>query len=258
MIDLTISRIFSKPILLHVRDSNDEPWKMREVQKIANESNFPFHDISGTWWGMAKNIGDVEPIPRFNGKPLLNFRETRPKKSILKKVDFDEADVVLPHVIKDLKTRAETGLKEYGKPLHVNNGRDALQDVYEELLDGACYIKQKMLEEKQKREAGFVAGTLDVLGNVRKWSTEKGLDKRENAPFQFLKVSEEVGELAGSMARDDYEGIVDGIGDVAITLIILAQQLGLNFEKCLSVAWDEIKDRKGKTENGVFIKDGEK
>jgi NTP pyrophosphatase (non-canonical NTP hydrolase) len=167
---------------------------------------------------------------------------------------WSNEDVVLPHVIEDLTKRAEFGLIEYGRPLHANNGRDALQDVYEELLDGACYIKQRMMENLNEAKASGVDETIHA---VRKWATDKGIDKAENAPFQFLKVSEEVGELAGAMAREDYEGIVDGIGDAAITLIILSQQLDLNFEKCLMNAWEEIKDRTGKTENGVFVKDGE-
>jgi len=40
-----------------------------------------------------------------------------------------------------------------------------------------------------------------------------------------------------------------------VTLIILAYQLRLDPTKCLEHAWNEIKDRKGKTENGVFIKE---
>jgi hypothetical protein len=29
----------------------------------------------------------------------------------------------------------------------------------------------------------------------------------------------------------------------------------LSFEMCLRIAWDEIKDRKGKVVNGVFVKE---
>ena len=47
----------------------------------------------------------------------------------------------------------------------------------------------------------------------------------------------------------------DGIGDVIVTLVILAEQQGLSLEECLQAAWDEIKDRKGKTVNGTFIKE---
>ncbi len=53
---------------------------------------------------------------------------------------------VLKEVIKDLKGREKLGVKKYGVKLHTFNGRDALQDLYEELLDAAQYIKQVMME----------------------------------------------------------------------------------------------------------------
>jgi hypothetical protein len=47
----------------------------------------------------------------------------------------------------------------------------------------------------------------------------------------------------------------DGIGDILVTVIIFAQQLGYTPAECLEAAWNEIKDRKGKTEGGVFIRE---
>lgn len=41
------------------------------------------------------------------------------------------------------------------------------------------------------------------------------------------------------------------------TLVIIAAQLGLSFEGCVAAAYDEIKDRKGRMVNGVFIKEGD-
>lgn len=46
----------------------------------------------------------------------------------------------------DLEQRLQLGIATYGQPLQPHNGRDALRDLYEELLDGACYIKQAMVE----------------------------------------------------------------------------------------------------------------
>lgn len=91
--------------------------------------------------------------------------------------------------------------------------------------------------------------------NVIEWAYDKGILERENAPKQMLKVLEEVGETAGALLKGNESELKDGIGDSFVTLIILARQLGLTPEECLEAAWDEIKDRKGKTENGVFIKE---
>ena len=60
---------------------------------------------------------------------------------------------------------------------------------------------------------------------------------------------------ASASCNCDREELIDGIGDVFVTLIILAAQNGLKPEDCLQSAWDEIKNRTGKTVNGVFIKD---
>ena len=49
-------------------------------------------------------------------------------------------------VISDMKARDEVGRSRYGTPLQPHNGRDALRDVYEELLDAAVYIRQVMYE----------------------------------------------------------------------------------------------------------------
>jgi len=49
-------------------------------------------------------------------------------------------------VMTDLANRMELGRKRYGQPLKPHNGRDPLRDAYEELLDGAAYLRQAMFE----------------------------------------------------------------------------------------------------------------
>ena len=51
-------------------------------------------------------------------------------------------------VVKDMLQRSEVGFKTYGTYLQANNGRSALQDLYEELLDACNYIKQEIEERK--------------------------------------------------------------------------------------------------------------
>ena len=98
--------------------------------------------------------------------------------------------------------------------------------------------------------------TFDELSeNVLVWAAEKGILVKDNAPKQMLKVLEEVGETAGALLKDKQDEIKDGIGDSLVTLIILSKQLGLTPTECLEAAWNEIKDRKGKTEGGVFIRE---
>lgn len=61
-------------------------------------------------------------------------------------VDESRQQEVLPHVLKDLKERAEYGKYKYGTSLKTYNGRSALQDAYEEALDLVVYLKQALLE----------------------------------------------------------------------------------------------------------------
>ena len=95
----------------------------------------------------------------------------------------------------------------------------------------------------------------ELVKNVMQWAEAKNIDKYDNRYAQMLKVVEEVGETASSILKDNRDDILDGIGDSFVTLIILSMQMGYHPEYCLNKAWDEIKDRKGKTINGTFIKD---
>ena len=87
------------------------------------------------------------------------------------------------------------------------------------------------------------------------WAQPKGLLKKENRFQQTLKVVEEVGELAKSIIEDNRENQIDSIGDVVITLVILSEQLGLDINQCTQDAYNQIKNRTGKTINGTFIKE---
>jgi hypothetical protein len=60
--------------------------------------------------------------------------------------------IVLPYVIEDLKARAEMGKNKYGTYLEINNGRDSLNDLYQEMIDGIIYLKQFILERNKTDE----------------------------------------------------------------------------------------------------------
>lgn len=94
----------------------------------------------------------------------------------------------------------------------------------------------------------------ELIIQVEKWAKDKGLDKA-NPRDQFLKVTEEVGEVAAALARSDKEELKDGIGDTVVTLIILAMQNDMDLYECLNQAYTEISGRKGKMIDGVFVKE---
>jgi NTP pyrophosphatase (non-canonical NTP hydrolase) len=92
---------------------------------------------------------------------------------------------------------------------------------------------------------------------IREWAEARNLIEGSNPQAQMVKLMEEIGELAGALARDNQDGVLDGIGDAFVVLTILAKQRGLEIEACIAKAWDEIKDRRGRMVDGVFRKEGD-
>lgn len=94
----------------------------------------------------------------------------------------------------------------------------------------------------------------DLTTKIKKCAVDRNLNTAEPNK-QMLKLMEEVGELAQGMAKNNNKQIVDSVGDVYVVLVILSEQLGLKIEECVGLAYQEIKDRKGKMINGVFVKE---
>lgn len=95
-----------------------------------------------------------------------------------------------------------------------------------------------------------------LIKQVEQWSKDKELHNAD-PNRQALKVWEESGEIGAALSRNKLDDLKDGIGDTVVTLIILAQQHGWTLEECLAYAYEEIKDRRGETRNGTFVKDSD-
>lgn len=63
-------------------------------------------------------------------------------------------------VIQDLKARKQFGEERYGTVLQAHNGRDALLDLYEELMDALVYLKQTMIERGARAATAATAETV--------------------------------------------------------------------------------------------------
>ena len=95
----------------------------------------------------------------------------------------------------------------------------------------------------------------ELIQKVTQWAQERNLVKAENVHAQLSKVSEEFGELCGGILKQKPEVIKDSYGDILVTLIISAAQTGYDLTECLNAAYEEIKNRTGKTVDGTFIKE---
>ncbi|PID15752.1 hypothetical protein CSV63_07335 [Sporosarcina sp. P34] len=96
----------------------------------------------------------------------------------------------------------------------------------------------------------------DLTEKIRTWAIMRGLDDADPNK-QMLKLMEEVGELSAAIARNNEWETTDAIGDIFVVLTILSMQLGFSLEGCVDSAYQEIKDRKGKMVNGVFVKEAD-
>ena len=72
--------------------------------------------------------------------------------------------------------------------------------------------------------------------------------------YLWMFFIEEVGELAQGILKKDRAEIQDAIGDIVVVLTNLAHLEQMKIEDCVTSAYDEIKDRKGKMVNGTFEK----
>jgi|TARA_R100000482_G_scaffold124922_1_gene79932 NTP pyrophosphatase (non-canonical NTP hydrolase) len=89
---------------------------------------------------------------------------------------------------------------------------------------------------------------------IRLWAAQKGIYEKGDIKTQFVKLMEESGELANAIIGKDHAEIMDAIGDMVVVLTSIAHFNNTTIESCINVAYDAIKSRKGKMENGSFVK----
>lgn len=94
---------------------------------------------------------------------------------------------------------------------------------------------------------------------IIQWAEDRNMIKpdRLTGLAQLAKVTEELGELSAGINKNDEDKTKDSLGDIVVTLIILAQDLNLDLLDCLNSAYKVIQNRKGKTINGVFVKESD-
>ncbi len=64
-----------------------------------------------------------------------------------------------------------------------------------------------------------------------------------------------MGELSDNICKG--KDIKDDIGDMIVVLINIAERNEVTLTECLEQAYNDIKDRKGKMVDGVFVKEGD-
>lgn len=94
-----------------------------------------------------------------------------------------------------------------------------------------------------------------LIADVRMWHYNRNLIIGSTDKDQFHKLIQECAELSDSLCKG--KDIKDDIGDILVVLINIAERNRLTLQECLQVAYDDIKHRKGKMIDGVFVKESD-
>ena len=90
---------------------------------------------------------------------------------------------------------------------------------------------------------------------IGQWHRDRNLINGSTDKDQYMKLIQEAGELSDSLCKG--KDIKDDIGDMMVVLINIMVRNNLTIEVCLAVAYEDIKDRKGKMIDGIFVKEGD-
>lgn len=120
-------------------------------------------------------------------------------------------------------------------------------------MEVMTYTKKATLERLERQSAGE---TIEKLVNqIKNWHYDRNLIDGATDKDQVCKLIQEVGELSDNVCKE--RDVADDIGDIMVVLINIAERNGLSLRHCLEVAYSDIKDRKGKMVDGIFVKESD-
>lgn len=115
---------------------------------------------------------------------------------------------VVDLLVDDLYQRSELGQRKYGTPLRPFNERNALIDLYQELLDAAAYLRQHIYERDNSTKLNKSNEPDRVLDRVQSLSNsiqfyQTDLDGLKN---QFSAVMRRLSRLEARFTLSDNDG----------------------------------------------------
>ena len=93
----------------------------------------------------------------------------------------------------------------------------------------------------------------ELIEKVNKWFEDRNLIKGSTDKDQILKLMHELGELSDHACKN--QDIRDDLGDMLVVMLNIMKRNNFTLEECLEIAYNDIKDRKGKMVDGIFVKD---
>lgn len=117
-----------------------------------------------------------------------------------------------------------------------------------------------MSESKSADQVFSDKDAFEILAdNVFRWGVARNITLEGGATplSQIKKLKEEVHEIEEGLISGNRKEVVDGIGDSLVVLLMICRLTGIDLVDALRVAYGEIKDRKGKMINGIFVKESD-
>jgi NTP pyrophosphatase (non-canonical NTP hydrolase) len=95
----------------------------------------------------------------------------------------------------------------------------------------------------------------ELVNKIAQWHHDRNLIDGSTDKDQYMKLIQEAGELSDNICKG--RDISDDIGDMMVVLINIATRNNLTITECLEAAYNDIKDRKGRMVDGVFVKEAD-
>tara|TARA_B100001093_G_scaffold519773_1_gene610380 strand:- start:747 stop:1145 length:399 start_codon:yes stop_codon:yes gene_type:complete len=92
-----------------------------------------------------------------------------------------------------------------------------------------------------------------LINKIKDWHQNRNLIEGSTDKDQVLKLMQELGELSDSVCKGN--DIRDDLGDMMVVMINIMVRNDISMNECLTVAYNDIKDRKGRMVDGIFVKE---
>ena len=94
---------------------------------------------------------------------------------------------------------------------------------------------------------------MELVKLIEQWHEDRNLIEGSTDKDQVLKLAQELGELSDSVCKET--DMRDDLGDMLVVMINIMKRNNITIEECLQKAYDDIKDRKGRMVDGIFVKE---
>ena len=240
-------------------------YKPGEFQILASSYDKDVIEIKEKQWqDIFKYSNDLNSYTDAKNSNINQIKHNKPMY-----VNVTSQTVTFPVPISDLKQYLKRGIgsrftTDYGEYIVDDDLIKVITENARESMyrNTSCYIYNKVLFEETQENPTSSSEVIDlpslentnVYDLIRRWASDRGIYQSGDSKTQFVKLQEETGELARAILKNDRDELIDAIGDAVVVLTNLAALEGLNIEDCVQSAYDVIKSRQGKMENGTFVK----